>query len=421
MTPIFRSKWLQSARMLLLLPPLLLTACGGGPAKSGTATPTATASSSAMPTESAEATPVPSAPDASPSETPPASETASPPSAGEPTPMAQVTALRLIDFQSGWAGGIGWIARTDDGGKSWQLQYEGDGEAHQLFALNGQQAWATLNTDDPKRYPLLRTSDGGEHWEAAGDVPNGGFLHFVSDREAFSAHTRTTDGGKTWTSLPVPDGIVGDAYYRDSRSGWAVTQSKGQFHFVHTSDGGKTWIKTMTRAWDGEITGTTIRSTGKNDAWIQLNGGHGMTQQSYSLFHTSDGGQKWKTVVANGTAGGGPAPGFKANEKDLPTNAGNSPGTLYVASPSVAFLSGQCQACDKSNTMGHTTDGGGTWINGKDEFAGYGTPLVAAVDAKHVWWIVTDAAEASVMYASSDGGAHWTKAHTFEKPRPAEK
>ncbi|MBB6674419.1 WD40/YVTN/BNR-like repeat-containing protein [Cohnella nanjingensis] len=330
--------------------------------------------------------------------------------------MTQVTALRLADAKTGWAGGLGWIARTDDGGKGWQLQYEGDGEVNQLFALNGERAWATLKSGDPAQYILLHTTDGGRHWTKVGKAPNGGFLHFISDSEAYSANARTTDGGRTWTKLPAPAGIVGDAYYRDSRNGWAVTQTKGQFSFVRTSDGGRTWVQAMTRTWEGEISGVTIRSTGKSDAWIELDGGYGMTQRSYSLFHTADGGKHWTTVIAKGTAGGGPAPGFKTAEEGVPSNAGNSPGALYVVNPTVAFMSGQCQACDKSNTMGHTTNGGKTWLNGKAEFGGYGEPLVAAADAKHVWWITTDNSEPSVMYTSSDGGAHWTKAHTFDKP-----
>lgn len=74
-------------------------------------------------------------------------------------------------------------------------------------------------------------------------------------------------------------------------------------------------------------------------------------------------------------------------------------------------------ACDNSNTMGKTTDGGKTWIDLMAEFPGYGPQQIAAADANHVWWINTDNSEPSIMYTTSDGGKHWTKVHTFAKPK----
>jgi photosystem II stability/assembly factor-like uncharacterized protein len=75
-------------------------------------------------------------------------------------------------------------------------------------------------------------------------------------------------------------------------------------------------------------------------------------------------------------------------------------------------------ACDLPNTMGKTTDGGRSWINLPSKFPGYGTQLIAAADAEHLWWINTDNAEPSIMYTSTDGGEHWKVAHTFDKPQP---
>jgi photosystem II stability/assembly factor-like uncharacterized protein len=106
-------------------------------------------------------------------------------------------------------GGDGWIARTDDGGDKWQMQYIGNGTVLQLFALNKQHAWVSFAESSN----LLSTTDGGTHWAIAGKLPNKGFLHFVSTNEAFSANARTIDGGKSWSTLPVPANTVGDAYF----------------------------------------------------------------------------------------------------------------------------------------------------------------------------------------------------------------
>jgi photosystem II stability/assembly factor-like uncharacterized protein len=341
----------------------------------------------------------------------------------EKVSMGTVTALRLADFQTGWAGGEGWIARTDNGGKSWVTQLKHKYIVKQLFALNNKLAWATLDIGNPKSFRLLSTSDGGKKWSEAGTVPNSGFLHFVSKTEAFSGNARTTDGGKTWVKLSVPDAIVGDAYFHDRNNGWAVTQGGNKYSFLRTTDGGKSWLTVKSQATGALVsilTGVVIRSAGNNDAWIELIGGSGMSQTSYSLFHTVDGGRTWQPVLANSGAGSGPAPGYKMEDKtQVPANVGSGPGTLYVVNPKTAFMGGVCMACENSNTMGKTIDGGKTWINLKAEFPGYGTQQIAAADANHIWWINTDYSAPSVMYTSSDGGKHWSKVHTFDKPKPA--
>lgn len=327
-----------------------------------------------------------------------------------------VTALRLADPQAGWAGGDGWVARTDDGGASWQVQYRGEGRVMQIFALNANEAWATLGTDSGHTLQLARTTDGGANWSNAGTAPGGAFLHFVSASEAFAGSARTTDGGMTWHELPIPDGTVGNAYFHDANNGWAVTEGTGKFAVRRTTDGGKTWTTVLDRASEVPPRDAIIRSAGEDDAWVALIGDSGMTQTSYSLLHTADGGRHWQAVLANDRAGSGPAPGFTMEEDEVPRNNGAAPGMLYVVSPEIAFMGGQCQACDNPNTIGKTVDGGKTWENLSGKYPGYGTQHIAAADAEHVWWITTDPVEPSKMYVTSDGGKSWNLVHSFDPP-----
>jgi photosystem II stability/assembly factor-like uncharacterized protein len=328
-----------------------------------------------------------------------------------------VTAVRLADPLTGWAGGDGWLAGTTDGGKHWNVQLQHPYLVQQIFALNAKKAWTTLDIGDKRGLKLIQTLDGGKHWKDAGTVPNYSFFHFVSDTEAYSGNAKTTDGGKTWTKLQVPAAIVGDAYFHDRNNGWAVTAGNGKFVIQKTTDGGKSWRAVFTRKTQ-VIPGTAmIRSTGARDAWVELIGDSGMTQTSYSLFHTADGGKSWQPVLADSGAGSGPAPGFSMDEKKVPRNTGNSPGMLYVVNPSIAFMGGQCEACDNPNTIGKTTNGGKSWINLKPLYPGYGPQQIAAADANHVWWINTDHEQPSRMYVTSDGGQHWTLVHTFDKPK----
>jgi hypothetical protein len=142
--------------------------------------------------------------------------------------------------------------------------------------------------------------------------------------------------GKTWKPLPVPKQLTGDAYFHDKANGWAVTQENGVFQVMRTVDGGQSWSAVMKRETVALLSGAVIRSAGKDDAWIQCIGGYGMNQTSYSLFHTTDGGRHWQTVIAKSTAGGGPAPGFPADYPGGPTIDGSAPGPLYVVNPDIA-------------------------------------------------------------------------------------
>jgi photosystem II stability/assembly factor-like uncharacterized protein len=326
--------------------------------------------------------------------------------------MGQATALRLADAQTGWVGGRGWIAKSKNAGKQWTMQYIGSGTIQQIFALNDQLAWATTLEDSN----LLMTADGGVHWSNIGKAPNHGFLHFVTKTEGFSANTHTLDGGKSWSALTVPNQIVGDAYFHDKVNGWAVTQTKNTVKVERTIDGGKSWSSVMTRTVVSPITGALIRSAGKDNAWVEWIGDSGMTQTSYSVFQTSDGGKTWRTVIANSTAGGGPAPGFAMDYNKGPSNQGAKPGPLYVVDPTVAFMGGQCLACDSPNTVGWTTDGGKTWKNGQQSFEGFDAELLAMADSEQGWLIVTDSVKPSVMYTTEDGAKHWKKVYTFAKP-----
>lgn len=114
--------------------------------------------------------------------------------------LADVTAVRLINHSSGWIGGEGWIAFSDNGGTEWEVQAQPKGTVRQIFALNGKQAWTVMENND-----LYRTTDGGETWIRIGSTPNAGFLHFISPETGFSGQAKTEDGGQTWSSLDIPD------------------------------------------------------------------------------------------------------------------------------------------------------------------------------------------------------------------------
>ena len=117
-----------------------------------------------------------------------------------------MTAVRLINHSSGWIGGEGWIAFSDNGGTEWEVQAQPKGTVRQIFALNGKQAWTVMENND-----LYRTTDGGETWIRIGSTPNAGFLHFISPETGFSGQAKTEDGAKpgaTWIYRIRPPAVL---------------------------------------------------------------------------------------------------------------------------------------------------------------------------------------------------------------------
>lgn len=336
--------------------------------------------------------------------------------------LGKVSAVRLIDAKSGWTGGDGWIARTDDKGKSWRAQYKGSATIDQIFALNGKQAWAILGQqpDQTNERQLLQTNDGGSKWTIVGKVPDGDFIHFTSEKEAFIGNQHSTDGGRTWSALTIPDGTIGNTYFYNDKIGWAMIKAQeGTFQAMRTTDGGNSWQLSNMWLSKAPLNGAVIRSAGPDDAWVQCIGDSGMSQTSFALYHTQDGGKKWRTVIAKSTAGAGPAPGWDANVPPELPQGWSKPGPLYVVDSATAFMGGYCPACDNANSIGWTNDGGATWNVSKSSYPGSSGALLAIADAKNGWWITTSVSEPSVMYTTSDGGATWQKAHEFDKPQPA--
>ncbi len=401
-------KWRGLLSLSLSL--LILGGCGANK-QEGTVTGQTNASSYIQPVE--QSTAAPQATTNSPNPSP-----ASQGEGGDALPAGPITALRLADFDKGWIGGNGWIAGTDNSGASWGYQYKGTGEVTQIFALNDRQAWATVKMESTSKtvggpLKLLHTTNGGISWEESGSVPNEGFLHFVSEKVGLSGSALTSDGGKTWKERNVPEGVTGEPYFNNSDYGWAVTTSDGNVMVKRTKDGGKSWDTVMSRKLESELNGAVIRSGGKPDVWVELIGDSGMTQTSYSLFHSSDGGSQWTTVIANSSAGGGPAPGFPIGDASGPRNEGTGPGALYVVDAKTAVMGGVCSACDEPNTFGWTRDGGATWHNSADKLAGYGAQLLGFANADHGWWLLNDMETPSVLYTTEDGGETWKRRFEF--------
>jgi photosystem II stability/assembly factor-like uncharacterized protein len=113
------------------------------------------------------------------------------------------------------------ILKTTDGGKHWRAVFEhagGRGFVWKIFPVSRKLIYASLQSQDGT-YRIARTTDQGEHWDTltvATGRPQGPGLQgigFLDENIGFvggfhqTLHA-TTDGGKTWTQVPVDVGLV---------------------------------------------------------------------------------------------------------------------------------------------------------------------------------------------------------------------
>ena len=256
---------------ILVLAFIILAACSAQPSA---ATPTLPSGSTTSPTSANPATPVPSSTAAP---VPTVTETSLPPA----LPVVASPALVRINFQdmnNGWGlavNGNGYVLRTVDGGSTWlNATPPGTGRiglSASLTVLNSNHAWVLVPGADFFSGTLYRTSDGGLTWNS-NPVPFGGaYLQFLdpntgrdlADRGAVAGSEavelfQTSDGGAIWTSvfhddpgqpgasgsLPVA-GIKNGMTFINPQTGWVTGSipSAGDVYLYLTQDGGVSWTQ----------------------------------------------------------------------------------------------------------------------------------------------------------------------------------
>jgi photosystem II stability/assembly factor-like uncharacterized protein len=150
---------------------------------------------------------------------------------------------------------------TTDGGQNWTQNEIIDPPGCQfgLDIVDEQVAWHCgrgSNQDNVRHSAVDLSLDGGQTWEAVSEVavdyPESQvhrtfcrFLSFLDAETGWAASnfqlTATSDGGASWTDLPLPEGVVdtiSGVALRTPTEGYLL-ESEGGF-FV-TQDGGQTW------------------------------------------------------------------------------------------------------------------------------------------------------------------------------------
>lgn len=350
--------------------------------------------------------------------------------------------LQFFDASDGWIAGGKLLYATKDGGKSWSKVYSGSEQLEQIDFLSPTSGFALMSSGtggagQTTGLALWQTNDGGSSWTrvtTASALPvqgltagqqcqitfrdaKHGLLSVSGSTEQRSGSTTTAhayatnDGGHTWKALAVPSGAKAVAY-ADAFHGLALVSGATHFGIEWTTDGGQTWKTVYTKSAQAELSGDVwMDATG--DAWVQVDGGYGMMQESYTLLHSSDSGANWTTAVANATAGGGPAPGVPDANSSM-RGPGLVAAGLDLVDGQHAILAGVSLASGQYGLVstGWTGDGGASWHNGTEQMPGQGG-MVSFVNPQHGWLVSTANKRFADVFTTVNGGQSWSLAYQF--------
>ncbi len=160
-------------------------------------------------------------------------------------------AVFFFDDRHGWvSGNYGRVARTADGGQTWQTQTLKDGgRLAQIQFVSPQVGW--LRPDQDHQGRIWATRDGGRTWQAQEvGVPSTwdlGGLQFLDEKTGFllarggskeSQIKRTLDGGRTWALFAAHPVFIAALCFVSAEEGWVVGHGGYVFHHGPPAGGG---------------------------------------------------------------------------------------------------------------------------------------------------------------------------------------
>jgi photosystem II stability/assembly factor-like uncharacterized protein len=217
--------------------------------------------------------------------------------------MAWLHSVFFLDQNRGWAvGSKGTLLQTVDGGNNWKPRGASTNDVvRDIFFIDEKNGWLVCEvnvyelktTDQPRAY-LMKTTDGGEHWnriEIKGFDVDAILVRAVFSRngrgwvfgEAGSIYT-TNDAGETWTKLRSPTRrlLLGGIFVDDDR-GWIVGAGAT---IIQTSDGGETWYQSQLPQVEKSVRFTATSFIDNRNGWAVGSGG--------SVYRTNNGGRTWQ-------------------------------------------------------------------------------------------------------------------------------
>ena len=247
---------------------------------------------------------------------------------------AEFRGLHAVSAKVVWAAGKGgMVARTRDGGRTWQVDtVPGAGGLFfvAIHALDQRRAWV-LGTafEGPSAARIYRTEDGGHSWKLQyEDTAKGVFfdgmafwdkkrgIAFGDPMEQRFRILLTENGGARWALYPpasLEPALPGEAAFAASgtaitvfgdREVWIGTGGGAHARVFHSPDRGVTWEVFETPASGGSAKGIFGIAMGSPRHGVAVGGNYQQREASVeNLLLTEDGGHTWRIATSPGLRG----------------------------------------------------------------------------------------------------------------------
>lgn len=192
------------------------------------------------------------------------------------------------------------LFKTSDGGKSWNVVYQGDLGAWWNGIVMTTKDTGYAVSDAPQnhtRFLVVKTVDGGQTWNELPNAPltNGDVgwtrsIDFVNSRVGFFGGASngnvyvTTDGGASWQVQATGGGYVGAIFFSDEENGIRVSNSPPYLQRFsegawHNSDN----ISTALEAATGIRNTNRLWVAGNRSVWNSTDGGKTFREESVPI------------------------------------------------------------------------------------------------------------------------------------------
>jgi photosystem II stability/assembly factor-like uncharacterized protein len=312
----------------------------------------------------------------------------------------------------GWVSGeAARIFHTTNGGDSWELQANFDGDILSLELVDSLHLWAPRQGGAGT--PLLHTTNGGTDWIVDSSVTwsyDACFLDtlngWISGKDKIA---KTTDGGNTWEiQLDMFPVEWTDIFMDDENHGWAISYSK----IAHTTNGGDDWIvqdnpseyglwglsfKDSLQGFVVGSYGTILKTVDGAINWIDMT--HRVTPSSLTDVYFINTTVGWITgregTILKTTNSGN-------NWTELTTNT-------YENLKSIIFISeDEGMAVGENGTIILSTDGGYEWLPIQSPSASNWNSIDFS-NYPEGWIVGGDALTQCKLAKSTNGGLNWTE------------
>ncbi len=263
---------------------------------------------------------------------------------------ADINLIQFVDWNTGWMlgdmeksgleGGKSdsdkVLLLTNDGGKTWRQKQLSN--VTSIFFIDARTGWAV-----GRNATILKTTDGGEQWQAVSELEkliglpvesttyNYGFsdIFFLDadhgwiignfygrDRNNIGGLYVTSDGGRNWKRIPLTlqtqyssgrftPGVLHSVHFSEQNTGSVsgeMMDGEGRYFFaLHTRDGGRTWQQHRTASSATHFTQFIVLENGWTAAFSPRVGSGEAVIYDTALMKTDNGGMSWQNdLLARG-------------------------------------------------------------------------------------------------------------------------